>query len=153
MTLTVTLPVPPSLNHAYVNRKGGGKALNAEMRKWKMDAGLLLNNALQLSNFTLPPCRLVVLLEVWFKEDNKRDVDNVMKLSIDSVAVAVGFNDKIVVAPLALLRGIDKSNPRIVVTLLPVPHEAAGWQGVTAQIAESVKMIAGMEVASGNYSL
>ena len=45
MILRVELPVPPSLNNAYANRKDGGGRFRAGHRQWKKDAGWALKGA------------------------------------------------------------------------------------------------------------
>jgi Holliday junction resolvase RusA-like endonuclease len=134
----LTLPLPPSVNAAYFNRKTGGRGLTAAARKWKADAQseIMVARSEQQYDFPLEQ-RVLVLVKLWFGSDGKRDVDNCLKLTIDALASMFFFNDVAVIAPIPLLMGIDARNPRMEIAMWTVPEDA--WQAATERIAASVE--------------
>lgn len=76
----LTLPIPPSVNDAYANRKGKGRGrvLTAKATDWKLHAGHVLK-AQKPQRFTCPVL-IVVNVE---RRSAMADVDNRMKLLFD----------------------------------------------------------------------
>ena len=76
--IRVELPVPPSTNNAYANRKGGGGRFPSKAhRQWKKDAGWALQAA--KVGKVVGPYKLSILLPI----DLRGDVSNRIKLAED----------------------------------------------------------------------
>lgn len=109
------LPLPPSLNNAYVDRDGR-RRMSSEGRTYKARVALLVRQAAAAEGFTVParaPLRLT--FRFWFARNN-RDGSNTPKLLEDALSEALGFNDIWVWAS-AWTKAIDKQCPRCDVAL------------------------------------
>jgi Holliday junction resolvase RusA-like endonuclease len=109
------LPLPPSANHRYVRRRDGGLALTREARDY--DAFVL--EALGRSRPRIPKhAGVEVHLSLTVDTPRRRDLDNVLKQLLDSLARCLKFDDVQVVAIKAfkhVLRGADPK-VRVIVT-------------------------------------
>ena len=87
MIETFRLPMPPSLNSAYANRKGAGRGRIATkaLRNWKADAGIHLMLALTgVSRRPVFGGRVDVLIQVPVPSNGRRrDADNSAKPVLD----------------------------------------------------------------------
>ncbi len=80
MQIRFDLPLPPSTNGAYTNRKGGrgkGRYPSKAHKEWKIEAGWLLNT--QKSERIIGPYRFTILVP----QDMRGDVSNRVKLAED----------------------------------------------------------------------
>lgn len=105
MPLIVTVAgLPPSVNHLYAPRRGGGRTLTPEARAWYDTAVAEIRDGAR--GYAVPdgPLRLTIVL---YALPRSRDVDNAMKAAIDAAAKALNFNDKWV-DYLAVARGVGK---------------------------------------------
>lgn len=75
----ISLPMPPSLNNAFVNIAGKGRVRSENYRKWANQAGWLLK-AQRVAPFNVP-----VRVRIEIKPENKRafDLDNRTKAILD----------------------------------------------------------------------
>lgn len=104
----LTLPLPPSVNNAYANRRGGGgRILSREGREYKKTAALaaIMQGAIRHHG------DVSVTATVYF-EDRRRDLDNILKIFLDALKGICYADDK-QVSHLELHRRIDRGNPRI----------------------------------------
>jgi crossover junction endodeoxyribonuclease RusA len=121
--LTLTIPVPPSLNNAYATFKGR-RLLSREGRAFKegvSTAVVLVQRRRIVSDLGTwkyaKGDRLSLTMFVHFRDNRRRDLDNLPKLVSDSLASALGFDDSAVDVLHVERKENDKSNPRCVVTL------------------------------------
>ena len=95
--LTVSLPMPPTVNNMYRNVPGKGRVLTQEARKWKDDAILLIRGSLQACNYPgskgFGPWRALTVT-AFFATAAKRDLSNVLKVVEDAVCKALGVDDR-----------------------------------------------------------
>ncbi len=111
--IVLELPLPPSANHRYVRRRDGRVALTQEARSYDV-----------VVYAALGPCRpqvprgVPVSLRIDLAVDHwrRRDLDNVLKQLIDSLARVLGFDDADVVRIEATKR-VDRGVEGVVVTL------------------------------------
>ena len=109
--ISFTLPVAPTLNHAYLTTRQGRRILTEAGRAYVEGATLQAANAAQLQGWRYTPkAALAVTLRVFFPRNN-RDLDNAQKLLLDAVAAGLRFNDKAIVE-LHSYKAIDRHNPR-----------------------------------------
>lgn len=113
--LVVDLPLPPSTNHAYRNAPGRGRALTDEARRWQTGAAALTRGALreQMTAPLAPPLALSLFV---YLANQRRDLDNCIKLAQDAVCAALGVDDR-QVAELHAYRALAKETPHLVVVV------------------------------------
>ena len=116
--MTVTLPIPPSVNDIYYTGDDKRRHLTTAGRRWKRDAA---NEAMAaaLEQRWKVCCQSIVIVElrVWWRDNSRRrDVSNLHKLLADSLEGIIYLDDK-----QSLLRdmdvGIDRERPRVELTI------------------------------------
>ncbi len=99
--------IPPSVNHAYVNKRGGGRIMSREGKEFKarVRADILSNYKKELQTFKAEnPYELVItfyLKDMYLKKQvdgvrryKKIDVTNRIKLLEDALSEVIGVDDK-----------------------------------------------------------
>lgn len=96
--------LPPTVNHMYIARRGGGRTLTDEARAWYDLAIPAIRE--QARGYVVPPgaLRLSVVL---YSLSRARDLDNALKATQDAIARALEFDDKRI-DYLAVARGVGK---------------------------------------------
>lgn len=117
ITLRLTLPLPPGVNNQYVT-VGRKRALSATARQFHRDASKAIE-VLRRSGAILPAdeqalgdALLGVYLTYYFETPMKRDLDGGLKITLDALGRALGFDDRSVV-DLHLTKRIDPLRPRV----------------------------------------
>ena len=107
MSRALTLPLPPSTNNLYVNARGRGRILSKAGREYKQAVRVLALGA------RLPLLRgdVVLTMTVYFPNRRRRDLDNTLKVCLDSLS-GVAYADDSQVSELHLYRAYDSGNPR-----------------------------------------
>jgi Holliday junction resolvase RusA-like endonuclease len=107
--IALTTPLPPSLNNVYTNGRGHGRrVLTSEGRNYKAEVAKLL-----LGRQPLPSgARIGLSLRFWFKNKQRTDISNRVKLLEDALSEALGFDDCCVDRLLVERVGYDKAQPR-----------------------------------------
>ena len=122
VTLHLSLPIPPSINAQYVvvgNRK---RVLSKVASTWKKDANKAL--AMMRNKSVISPVEehafqnnlLGVYMTFYFSTPMRRDVDGGVKITLDTIAEALGFDDRNVV-DMHLTKQIDPLYPRVEVDI------------------------------------
>ena len=127
--LRLVLPMPPSVNHMYLQSRWGGKRIRTKKaREWFDQAEKIVRNEI-LSQQWEPTINQKIVLDVltMFPDRRKRDTNNTAKALCDMLEHAgVYDNDRF-----ALVRyidyGIDRENPRVEV-VIRVYQEEDGWK-------------------------
>lgn len=88
MTFTVEIPVPPSVNNAFANRKGGGRIKTRAYRAWTHEAGWTVKAKVPAADRVSGPFRISINLP----RKMAGDIDNRVKGIVD-VLVAAGRID------------------------------------------------------------
>jgi crossover junction endodeoxyribonuclease RusA len=114
MTLSITLPFPPSTNNlfAQVGRKrvpsGRAKAYAVEVKKAVVAAGM--------PAMASGEARLVIA--AWMPNLRARDLDNLLKAPLDGLVKAGVLADDSLITDIRIYRaGLDRLNPRLTVWL------------------------------------
>jgi crossover junction endodeoxyribonuclease RusA len=117
VTLSLTLPLPPGVNNQYVT-VGRKRALSATARQFHSNARKAIE-ALRASGAIHPAHEralaetlLGVYLTFYFETPMKRDLDGGLKITLDVLASALGFDDRAIV-DLHLTKRIDPLRPRV----------------------------------------
>lgn len=128
-TLRLVLPMPPSVNHMYLQSRWGGKRIRTKKaREWFDQAEKIVRNEI-LNQKWEPTINQKIVLDVltMFPDRRKRDTNNTAKALCDMLEHAgVYDNDRF-----ALVRyidyGVDRENPRVEV-VIRVYQEGDGWK-------------------------
>lgn len=123
ITLSLTLPLPPSINAQYTLAKGTKKrVLTKVARDFKKKAGNVILLLQQQSKITPVEERafannlLGVYMTFYFETPMRRDLDGGLKIALDTIATGLGFDDRNVV-DLHLTKQIDPLHPRLEVEI------------------------------------
>lgn len=125
-SLSVTLPVPPSINHQYAT-VNGRRVLSAVGRGYKAQVAQHILLALAQSphkgslHHSLGAGPLALSIRFHFVSPLRRDVDGGLKIAQDALCEALGLNDNRIVE-IHLYKEQDSANPRIEITLCTLPR-------------------------------
>jgi crossover junction endodeoxyribonuclease RusA len=127
-TFTLTLPLPPSVNSQYLS-VGRRRVLSPTAKAFNRDVTKLV--AAQRSSGRLAPhverqiagSLLGLYLVYFFETPHRRDLDGGLKIALDALAAALGFDDRAVV-DLHLTKRIDPLHPRVDVEIETI----ADWE-------------------------
>lgn len=120
-SVSLTLPVPPSINHQYAT-VNGRRLLSSTGRAYKAQVGQLVwlalvnspHRAVLLSQFQF--ASLALSIRFYFTSALRRDVDGGLKIAQDALCEGLGVNDNRIIET-HLYKHVDKANPRIEVSL------------------------------------
>ena len=124
--LSITLPIPPSINHQYAT-VNGRRLLSSEGRAYKSRVSQLVwLNVTQSPNHSvlrsaLQSATLALSIRFYFTSALRRDVDGGLKIAQDALCQGLGINDNRIVET-HLYKHVDKTNPRIEVNLTTTAH-------------------------------
>lgn len=115
--MTVTVPLPPSLNHAYITTKQGKRIMTSECRDYKTYTTLLIKSTTGLK---MPYSKLKSIHYTFYLPDNrKRDIpDNAGKILRDCIKGVIVDDDCWQCIDIETFgpHFIDKDNPRVIIT-------------------------------------
>jgi Holliday junction resolvase RusA-like endonuclease len=120
MTSTLTIPaltvavgmLPPTVNHQYITRAGGGKALTREAATFRRLVGSLCRTAVREAGWSYPEgARLELEIRLTFPNRKNQDIDNRVKAALDALALALGFNDSCVDRIVVERVGVVRNRP------------------------------------------
>lgn len=122
VTLHLSLPIPPSINQQYVVVGKRKRVLSKIANTWKKDA----TKAMQMmrDKSVISPVEehafqtnlLGVYMTFYFSTPMRRDLDGGVKITLDTIAEALGFDDRNVV-DMHLIKQIDPLHPRVEVDI------------------------------------
>ncbi len=119
--ISLTLPVPPSVNHQYAT-VNGRRLLSSAGRAYKAHVGELVWLTMTQSAhgssllLRLKTDLLALSIRFYFTSALRRDVDGGLKIAQDALCEGLGINDNRIVET-HLYKNVDKANPRIEVLL------------------------------------
>ncbi len=128
VTLRLTLPLPPGVNNQYVT-VGRRRVLSKTARAFHHDAKAVIELARRDGIVTpaieqaLAASTIGMMLEFYFETPNRRDLDGGLKITLDVLADALGFDDRAVV-DLHLSKRIDPLRPRVEIEIETI----ADWE-------------------------
>lgn len=116
---SVTLPLPPSINHQYATVQGR-RVLSSAARRFKSRVGqeILCLAGNRRTGAWKDPLKgaLALDLRFYFISGLRRDIDGGLKITQDAVCEALGINDNCIVE-VTLRKDIDARAPRMEVAL------------------------------------
>lgn len=118
--LLMSLPMPISINHAYVNTHNGGKVLNARAENYMRTAKALVNMAIEDNGWIRQRNSTWYYIDlVFYLEDRrKRDSHNLIKLLLDMME-GIAYENDYYVMPRIQAVEYDPLNPRVMVYMTP----------------------------------
>lgn len=122
VTLSLSLSMPPSINQQYVVVGKRKRVLSKVASTWKKDANKAL--AMMRDKSIISPVEehafqnnlLGVYMTFYFSTPMRRDLDGGIKITLDTIAEALGFDDRNVV-DMHLTKQIDPLHPRVEVEI------------------------------------
>lgn len=127
-SLTIEVPLPPGVNNQYLT-VGRRRVLSKSAKAFKSDVAKLIDRlrtqgALSRNTeSTLCSSLLGIYLTFYFETPRRRDLDGGLKIALDALATAIGFDDRDVV-DLHLTKQIDPLRPRLEVQI----ESITDWQ-------------------------
>ena len=124
--LSITLPVPPSINRQYAT-VNGRRLLSSTGRAYKTQVGQQVWIALAQSPARaslmaqLQSGPLALSIRFFFTSALRRDIDGGLKIAQDALCEGLGVNDNRIVET-HLYKDVDKTRPRIEVSLSVVSN-------------------------------
>lgn len=120
--LSLTLPLPPSINEQYYTDSQGRRRLSPLALRYKENARKLLVSLEKQG--TLQPafrkrmsdCYIALYIECYFETPLKRDLDNVLKIVQDTICSYFGANDNRIV-DIHLSKRIRPLDPHIYIEI------------------------------------
>jgi crossover junction endodeoxyribonuclease RusA len=120
--VTLTLPYPPSTNHAYAVRNGR-KVKTTAARAYATEVAWAVADEERVDPDgwrPTPTDRLAVTIYVHAPDRRRRDLANTEKLALDAVCTALGIDDS-QIDQLTLSRGtVTPANPHLLLTVRPM---------------------------------
>lgn len=118
--LRLTLPLPPSVNHMYVNTRGGGKQLTSRAKSYVRDSRALINLAVEEQHWLKQEYAVWLYVDlVFYMPDRRiRDSHNMLKLLLDVMQDIVFENDYYVLPRIQAVE-YDPNNPRVEACITP----------------------------------
>ncbi len=118
--LSMTLPIPPSINRQYAT-VNGRRVLSATGRRYKGTIGQLLMTVASASGWRAflqnaqEHC-LALTIHFYFPTLLRRDLDGGLKIAQDALCEAMNLNDNRIME-IHLYKTLDRENPRLECTL------------------------------------
>ncbi len=114
--LSLTLPLPPSINRQYAT-VNGRRVLSATGRRYKVTVGQLLMTASSSSEWPafLQKTQehfLTLTIHFYFPTLLRRDIDGGLKIAQDALCEAMSLNDNRIME-IHLYKTLDRDNPRL----------------------------------------
>jgi Holliday junction resolvase RusA-like endonuclease len=118
--ITITIPFKAvSVNSLYINVRGRGRILSAEAKRWKQAVtSIAAQSKGRLPRYALYSIEITVF-DKWLTKKGvpcKRDIDNVIKALVDSVASGLGFDDSCVF-DIRAIKQHSSETPHIIVRI------------------------------------
>lgn len=96
--LSLTVDLPPSLNHAYQPTAGGGRRLTRDAASYRDGVGWQTREAALLTGWRpAPDCWLALDVTLTMRHVRRGDVDNLSKLLVDGITRAIHVDDSRVI--------------------------------------------------------
>jgi len=125
VSVVVTLPLPPSVNNQYLT-VGRRRVLSKPAQAFNQDVAKLVEQSRRdgvvspADEAAIRVSLLGIYLTFYFETPLRRDLDGGLKIALDALSRALGFDDRTVV-DLHLTKRIDPIRPRLEVELETVP--------------------------------
>ena len=119
-TLTMSIPIPPSVNHMYIHKKNGSKILTKNAKENIKKLQTICKKSKKEQGWkTDKECVWYVMdLYFYFPDKRKRDSHNCLKLLLDCLEGLLFENDYYILPRIQYVT-LDRDNPRVEVVFYP----------------------------------
>lgn len=127
--ITLTLPIPISVNKMYYTGGKKGNRLTASAKQWKASVKKIAAMCVKAQGWKIDKESVwyVCDMDFYFNDTRRRDTHNTFKLLFDSLE-GVLFRDDYYVKPRVYEVLYDKFNPRLELTLYPEPYKEGNYE-------------------------
>lgn len=118
--LTLTIKVPPSVNHMYIHKRNGQKILTSTAKQYIKTIQDLCKKEIKKQNWKKDKESVWYVMDMYFyfKDKRKRDSHNCLKLLMDSLEGLLFTNDYFVLPRIQYVT-LDRENPRVEIIFYP----------------------------------
>lgn len=112
--LLFSIPIPPSVNHAYINLRGGKKVLSKDAKHFCHKAQIACQKAIDEQGWKEDNAHVWYYMDLYFYFPDKRirDSHNCLKVLMDSLEHVL-YNNDYFVKPRIQKVILDKKEPRL----------------------------------------
>lgn len=118
--LTLTIKVPPSVNHMYIHKRNGQKILTNTAKQYIKTIQDLCKKEIKKQNWKKDKESVWYIMDMYFyfQDKRKRDSHNCLKLLMDSLEGLLFTNDYFVLPRIQYVT-LDRENPRVEIIFYP----------------------------------
>ena len=118
--LTLTIKIPPSVNHMYIHKRNGQKILTNTAKQYIKTIQDLCKKEIKKQNWKKDKESVWYVMDMYFyfKDKRKRDSHNCLKLLMDSLEGLLFTNDYFVLPRIQYVT-LDRENPRVEIIFYP----------------------------------
>ena len=118
--LTLTIKVPPSVNHMYIHKRNVQKILTNTAKQYIKTIQDLCKKEIKKQNWKKDKESVWYVMDMYFyfKDKRKRDSHNCLKLLMDSLEGLLFTNDYFVLPRIQYVT-LDRENPRVEIIFYP----------------------------------
>lgn len=118
--LTLTIKVPPSVNHMYIHKRNGQKILTSTAKQYIKTIQDLCKKEIKKQNWKKDKESVWYVMDMYFyfKDKRKRDSHNCLKLLMDSLEGLLFTNDYFILPRIQYVT-LDRENPRVEIIFYP----------------------------------
>ena len=127
--ITITTPVPPSINHMYVNVGRGSKRLTKQAKDFIKDAQHNARKAIKEQGWKKDKDNVWYVMDLYFFFPDKRirDSHNTLKILTDSLEGLLFLNDYFLLPRIQFVC-LDRSNPRLEIVFYPLTERNTKYE-------------------------
>ena len=118
--LTLTIKVPPSVNHMYIHKRNGQKILTNAAKQYIKTIQDLCKKEIKKQNWKKDKESVWYVMDMYFyfQDKRKRDSHNCLKLLMDSLEGLLFTNDYFILPRIQYVT-LDRENPRVEIIFYP----------------------------------
>lgn len=118
--LTLTIKVPPSVNHMYIHKRNGQKILTSTAKQYIKTIQDLCKKEIKKQNWKKDKESVWYVMDMYFyfQDKRKRDSHNCLKLLMDSLEGLLFTNDYFILPRIQHVT-LDRENPRVEIIFYP----------------------------------
>ena len=118
--LTLTIKIPPSVNHMYIHKRNGQKILTSTAKQYIKTIQDLCKKEIKKQNWKKDKESVWYVMDMYFyfQDKRKRDSHNCLKLLMDSLEGLLFTNDYFILPRIQYVT-LDRENPRVEIIFYP----------------------------------
>ena len=119
-TLTMSIPIPPSVNHMYIHKKNGSKILTKSAKEYIKELQTICKKSKKEQDWKTDKEYVWYVMDLYFyfPDKRKRDSHNCLKLLLDCLEGLLFENDYYILPRIQYVT-LDRDNPRVEVVFYP----------------------------------